>query len=72
MIKHFCHWPGCQQQVPPAMWGCTLHWFMLPKRLRTAIWNAYIPGQEITKTPSALYIQVVLEVQQWITQNDPS
>lgn len=28
------HWPGCGAHVPPAMWGCRRHWFMLPKRLR--------------------------------------
>lgn len=20
--EHHCHWPGCDKQVPPAMWGC--------------------------------------------------
>jgi len=19
--NHHCHWPGCDKQVPPAMWG---------------------------------------------------
>jgi len=25
--NHHCHWPGCDKQVPPAMWGCKGHWY---------------------------------------------
>ena len=66
---HTCHWPGCEKNCPPAMWGCKEHWFKLPRSLRNKIWNAYRPGQEITKTPSAQYIEVALEVRKWIIQN---
>lgn len=62
-MKHTCHWPGCERAVPPAMWGCLEHWFRLPKRLRDAVWAAYVPGQEITKTPSPEYLAVAREVQ---------
>ncbi len=65
--KHECHWPGCMRQVPPAKWGCTEHWFRLPKRLRDRIWAAYRPGQETNLTPSREYIDVAREVQEWIT-----
>lgn len=65
--KHTCHWPGCNKPVPPAMWGCTGHWFALPKRLRDKIWAAYRRGQEITKSPSPEYMAAALEVQEWIT-----
>ena len=65
---HTCHWPGCQKEVPPAMWGCSPHWFSLPVRLRNKVWAAYRPGQEITKTPSAAYIEVAKEVQAWIQE----
>lgn len=64
--EHTCHWPGCKRRVPPKMWGCSAHWFRLPATLRSKIWAAYIPGQEITKTPSAKYIEVAREVQAWI------
>lgn len=67
--NHTCHWPGCQQQVPPAMWGCKQHWFKLPKSLRNKIWATYKPGQEITMTPSEDYLKVALEVQEWINKN---
>jgi len=65
--KHYCHWPGCQREVPPSMWGCKFHWFKLPKALRNRIWQTYQPGQEITKTPSAQYLAAAADVQQWIT-----
>jgi hypothetical protein len=64
--KHHCHWPDCDKPVPPAMWGCKAHWFKLPMRLRSRIWATYRPGQEISKTPSAEYLTVAHEVQDWI------
>lgn len=63
---HECHWPGCGKQVPPAMWGCSNHWFKLPLKLRAKIWRTYVPGQEILLTPSKEYIDVAVEVQEWI------
>ena len=48
------------------MWGCREHWFMLPKRLRDLIWATYVPGQEITKTPSQDYLVAARQVQTWI------
>ena len=64
--KHHCHWPRCAKQVPPAMWGCKEHWFMLPRSLRHRIWAAYQSGQEVTMPQSAGYIQIAQEVQEWI------
>lgn len=64
--NHECHWPGCDKQVPPAMWGCKAHWFKLPKHLRDKIWDAYVPGQEIRMDPSDEYLDVADEVQDWI------
>lgn len=66
---HHCHWPDCQAHVPPAMWGCKKHWFMLPKELRDRVWAAYEPGQEITGRPSRAYVAVAREVQEWIAAN---
>lgn len=72
--SHHCHWPDCDKQVPPAMWGCKKHWFQLPGRLRAAIWDTYEPGQEVTMTPSEDYLAVAREVQDWIirSQGDTS
>ena len=68
--RHTCHWPGCDKEVPPAMWGCKTHWLSLPKRLRDRIWATYRPGQEIMKTPSPEYVTAAREVQQWIADQD--
>lgn len=64
--NHECHWPGCKKQVPPAMWGCSQHWFKLPKNLRDRVWAAYRPGQEIDGKVSKEYLAVAVEVQAWI------
>lgn len=68
-MSHHCHWPGCEKEVPPAMWGCSAHWFALPQRLRNKIWATYKKGQEISKTPSAAYLDAAREVQEWIAAN---
>ena len=69
--RHHCHWPGCEKQVPPAMWGCSQHWFKLPKALRDKIWRSYKPGQEVSLTPSPEYLEAAKEVQAWIAQQEP-
>lgn len=66
--KHACHWPGCEKQVPPAMWGCKEHWFKLPPMLRARIWRAYQIGQERDRTPSREYVEVAREVREWIAR----
>lgn len=66
--NHECHWPGCTVQVPPAMWGCKMHWFKLPRHLRDKIWRTYEPGQERDMTPSDEYLSAADEVQQWINE----
>lgn len=67
--NHQCHWTGCTRQVPPAMWGCSNHWYALPKYLRDKIWATYECGQEKTLSPSAAYLAAADEVQQWIADN---
>ena len=64
--RHGCHWPGCRQQVPPAMWGCRTHWFLIPKPLRDAIWRTYRPGQEEGGGVSTDYFEAAAAVQDWI------
>lgn len=66
---HTCHWPDCTKQVPPAMWGCRTHWYMLPATLRAKVWRAYRPGQEEDLNVSADYLTVADEVQAWIKAN---
>ncbi len=67
--NHTCHWIGCNRQVPPALWGCRQHWYMLPKHLRDKIWATYEIGQEATMSPSDEYLEVADEVQRWIQEH---
>lgn len=67
-MSHHCHWPTCNKEVPPSMWGCAKHWFTLPKPLRDKIWRTYRAGQEISKDPSDEYMEAAMEVQAWIAQ----
>lgn len=64
-VKHTCHWPGCEKQVPPRLWGCRQHWFRLPARYRKLISSLYVPGQEITKTPTREYVTAAIAVREW-------
>lgn len=65
---HACHWPGCTVQVPPAKWGCTKHWFWLPKEIRDRIWRAFRPGQEVSLTPSPEYLAAAKAAQDYIRE----
>lgn len=69
---HKCHWPGCLHPVKPAIFMCRSHWYRLPERIRTAIWRAYTPGQEQTKTPSDQYVKAAQEAFAWILENYPN
>lgn len=59
MAEHTCHARECDRTVPPKMLMCLRHWRMVPRRLQTLIWARYVPGQEITKTPTAAYLEVM-------------
>jgi hypothetical protein len=53
---HFCHAEGCETKVPPSMLMCLKHWRMVPKPLQNAVWEHYVPGQEIRMNPSGEYV----------------
>ena len=65
-MRHTCHWPGCEVEVPPALWGCRPHWYSLPRHLRALIWKTYRRGQEVRKDPSPEYVEAARAVQRWI------
>ena len=44
-MSHHCHATGCTAPVPPEMFACRRHWFMLPRPLRNDIWKTYRVGQ---------------------------
>lgn len=41
-----CAWPQCKIAIPKSRCMCEGHWKILPKELRSRIWNAYEMGQE--------------------------
>ncbi len=60
-MNHTCHATACKVNVPPKMFMCKKHWYMVPRDLRLAIWAAYVPGQEIRKDPTGDYLDVAHE-----------
>jgi len=56
-----CHALDCDKQVPPKMFMCKRHWFMVPRILRTQVWRHYRPGQEIDKQPTEAYLKITTE-----------
>jgi len=57
-VSHTCHHPYCDRQVPPSMLACYRHWYILPQKMRAAIWREYRSGQENDKRPSVRYLAV--------------
>lgn len=58
MSTHTCHATGCDEIVPPKMFMCRKHWFMLSGDMRSQVWFVYVPGQEIRKDPTPEYLEV--------------
>ena len=60
-MAHTCHATGCNARVPPAMWGCRKHWFMVPPSIRRRVWATYRAGQEDDKQASPAYLRAARE-----------
>jgi hypothetical protein len=56
-MGHKCHAVGCQKVIPPRLLMCLKHWRMVPKEMQADIWKTYVPGQEVTKTPTNEYLK---------------
>ena len=54
-MRHHCHATGCEELLPPLMWGCRRHWLMVPKIIRDRIWETYVTGQCDDMNPSKEY-----------------
>lgn len=57
-MGHACHAERCTVAVPPTMFMCRRHWYMVPARLRAMVWATYVPGQEVRKDPTMEYLEV--------------
>ena len=60
-MGHTCHATGCTVAVPPEMWGCRRHWFMVPKAIRDRIWQTYRAGQCDDMNPDNAYLNAAKE-----------
>lgn len=65
-MNHTCHATKCTTAVPPRMFMCKTHWYMLPKAMRDGIWALYRPGQEVTKDPSTAYLSHAMECVRYV------
>lgn len=54
--EHVCHARNCDVPVPPKLFMCKRHWFMVPRVIRWEVWKYYVPGQEILKNPTPEYL----------------
>lgn len=71
---HTCHAEGCETTVPPKLLMCGRHWRMVPRPVQMLVWNAYVPGQEITKCPTPAYLeaaQTAVDLVRTIEANRP-
>jgi hypothetical protein len=48
------------------MFMCKKHWYMLPKTMRDAVWDEYIPGQEERMDPTGDYLTVATRAVRWL------
>ena len=60
-MAHTCHATGCTVPVPPEMWGCRRHWFMVHKAIRDRIWQTYRAGQCDDMNPDDAYLHAAKE-----------
>lgn len=41
MSDHQCPATGCDKSVPVDQLMCPRHWYMVPRPIRSSVWNAY-------------------------------
>lgn len=63
--SHTCHWPGCEAEVAPSMWGCKPHWTRLPQSIKQEILEHYRAGQDVDKRPTVDYLRAARNAVAW-------
>lgn len=56
VVPHLCHARGCEAEIQPRLFMCSVHWQQVPPALRESINSTYRPGQESDKQPSNQYL----------------
>lgn len=59
-MRHTCHARRCETPVPPRLFMCRRHWFMVPEPLRAEIKAEYRPPQCKTKRPSRAWVTAAI------------
>jgi hypothetical protein len=54
---HTCHARGCTTHVQPEMLMCKTHWWLVPRKIRDAVWATYRHGQCDDMKPSREWLQ---------------
>lgn len=63
--QHRCNYPGCTKRVGWDVWGCPVHWRLLPKDIRGRIYRTYRPGQDADGDLSHSYIDAQDLAERW-------
>lgn len=69
-MTHHCHATQCKVKVPPEMFMCKRHWFMLPKSMRDEIWRTYRPGQCDDWKISKSYAEIAIKCVTFIAERE--
>jgi hypothetical protein len=69
-MTHLCHADNCTVAVPPRMFMCRRHWYMIPKADRDALWGAYVPGQERRMDPTPEYLDIAMQLVDYVAAKE--
>jgi len=47
---------------------CGRHWRMVPKKMQNELWAVYVPGQETRKDPTSEYLEVAIEIRNYVKE----
>lgn len=56
-VAHRCHARDCHTAVQPELLMCLMHWTMVPRTIKRAVWAHYRPGQCDDKDVSREWLQ---------------
>ena len=59
-MTHECPATGCASEIRYEMLMCRSHWYMVPKAIRTAVWNAWQDGAGAGSTQHAAAVNAAI------------
>jgi len=67
---HRCHAKKCNELIPPKLFMCHKHWYMVPSSMQRMIWHFYVAGQEVRKDPSREYITAAFQAIEYVAKQE--